>query len=318
MANFHPSNMVMVTDLSTRLNLNAVFSRVPIVYVNFVTGSPHNENPRIKVPFFGVNDIVVGLRFGTKSRGIRQTGGQLKNVIACDLQFANKNIHLKLSESKMTQVGALSEEMGLGAFSIMLEHIKMAADNWTHLHEYSKRSILEYAWSLKCAGDIPEFKDEWGCNTELDETARDYIGSFAHEPEFPESIIHMLSNEAPIYTQEPIREPGSRISANAVEPKFLEHRIANSVYNYNIGIRLSLIKTSRNLLEMGFDTSYHNWNNAKNFQALIADGDETKVSLHRFTVYQNGSIRQSSPSTVAEAYRIHKILVDAIMVAQNM
>lgn len=377
---FRATNMVMVTHANQNINLLSLYELLTLVQVDFTVGMKHSEGSRVKVPFFGVEGAIVAVRFMNKSRGIRNKGGQLRNVVAIDIQYCNKNIHLKVSTNKVALMGALTEAMGNGAFQLLLAHMEMVQGHYAWLKQlpadklqasikwlcetlYGPPTDEDLRNTLKKRDDPDVMKAFASLPRDVDKRTVTYLSMFAHEYKFYNDFVTKLETiltlQAPIYTQLPKLGPG---------------KIHNAVYNYRIGCRVSLVQLCRLLLERGYGASYQNWCKSKSMQVMVPiksndaldalqdldledegdEGDEEKFHLplpvkqemkvgaeqpgtpevpsppaaksdrakrpaHRFTIYQGGAIRQSSPSihTVAEQVKntllkdIHEILATA-------
>src|SRR5437868_5497725 len=118
------STLTMTTPLNGVVDIDTLFRLLPITYPKTLSGGPIQiPKSRGKIPFFGLEGIIISARYAKKSRGARVGGGFMSNVISVDLQTGQKNIHLKVSGSKLQLTGALSEEMGDRAFSTMCWHV---------------------------------------------------------------------------------------------------------------------------------------------------------------------------------------------------
>lgn len=135
MEDFLPTNMTVVCRLTESIDLDACAKMLTRVPVNFKFKA--DKHTRKKVPFFGTNGCIIGIRYKGSSYGIRVGGNQLNNCIAIDLQCSYKNIHLKLSSNKITCVGALAIEMSKESFEWILSHLKMVNDHWKHFYTLS-------------------------------------------------------------------------------------------------------------------------------------------------------------------------------------
>lgn len=435
--NFLPTNMTVVCELSDIIDLDVVskmLTRVPVNFkIKIVT------NTREKVPFFGVNGCIIGIRYKGASCGIRVGGKQLNNCVAIDLQCCNKNVHLKLSPKKMTCVGVLSKEMGEESFGWILSYIQMVNGHWKHFHSLS--SILQQD-TLRWITEIM-FKKSDDVNDDLymfddpiilelfdfipdnvDYTTAKYLSMFTYDAaeiillyqsfdvfiskirkfyqlntlEEQEEIVRQIcqlykNNVGQLsfeeiweflscnnqvsdsffnkcideikYQQSKVLTPyqsfldrintlltfgeKDQISKNICyvkEPTFGNVNIENSVFNYNLGTDISLIKVCSELHKRGFNVGFHNWNSHKSLivtiplnmieeidedtdfdgSCEIKDDDEIIEEMindkkankaHTFQIYQRGSIRQTSPTLPHIAYQIKKILVDEILSIVN-
>lgn len=277
---FKATNMVMVSILDTNLTLPSIYELLTLVHVKYTIGMRHGGGSRVKIPYFGVEGAIVSVRFGMKSRGIRNEGGQLRNVVSIDLQFAGKNIHLKISEHKILLAGALTQEMGNCAFQLTINHIEMVQGHWTHIkslpiemrdasikwlcdvvrgdedtaniegkdHKVNKTKDMQDPKMIETLSKIPE---------NLDARCIKYLSTFVSEykyhHEFIGKLVNIFSLETPIYTS---------------LPRSISSTIVNSIYNYRVGERVSLIKLVSGLNNKGYAVLYHNWNSSKSIQVM--------------------------------------------------
>ncbi len=145
---FEPSNMVMVCNIDSSLNLPMISELITLVPVNFTLNS--RQNNRVKIPFFGIERAIISISYDLKRRGIRKGGGQLRNIVAIDLQYHEKNIHIKISEKNLLLMGILNDEMGREASIVCLEHIKMVNDLWINLKNLPRKVLKKtYKWLIK-------------------------------------------------------------------------------------------------------------------------------------------------------------------------
>ena len=261
------TNMVMVIPLNRTLNLPALYELLTLAIVDFVVGTNPAPGGRAKVPYFGKEQVIVGARFRDQSRGIRKNGGQLRNVVAIDLQHCQKNIHLKVSETKITMMGLLSEAMGTTCAQVLLAHIDMVQNHWLHLRGLSSETLnASIQW---LCGSLYEEDGKRKSDAEIadvfakipegiDERGTRYLSMFAEEYElysdFAAKLQTVLTLPTPICPRLPTLGLG---------------KISNAVYNYNIGSRVSLITLCQELLKRGYGASYHNFHRSKSLQVVI-------------------------------------------------
>jgi 2C-methyl-D-erythritol 2,4-cyclodiphosphate synthase len=112
------STITMTATLTSSINIKSVFEILPIVHPRNPDGTKfmHPKNTREKIPYFGVENIIVCVKYINKIRGIRQNKKHMNNVISVDLQVYNKNINLKLAKNNLQLTGATSDVMGRNSF----------------------------------------------------------------------------------------------------------------------------------------------------------------------------------------------------------
>jgi hypothetical protein len=119
------STITMVCSLAGEIDIGAACEILPVYHPLNTDGTKfyHPLKTRNKIPYFGVKNAIVCVKYKGAIRGIRQNKGQMNNVISIDLQCCNKNINIKLARQKMQLTGASSEAMGNEAFQAMCDII---------------------------------------------------------------------------------------------------------------------------------------------------------------------------------------------------
>jgi hypothetical protein len=338
------STITMITPIEGEVDLNAAYEALCILYPKNTDGTRfvHPEKTRNKIPYFGVSNVIVCIKYKGKVRGIRQNTGQMNNVVSIDLQCCNKNINLKLSRTGIQLTGASSEEMGNEAFEILCTHLNMIQDNIklkNSLSEEIKKETVDWitgnpSLNMENFENPPE-----KINKELVSMLSGYFSEFDKYEDFCEKV-HKVMNI-------------NHLCTDNVKP--LTSNISNSVYNYTLGKEISLLKMTNHLYSKGFNVSFHNWNctylnvsipifnssssssphsmassstlktessaDTKELEDLSDDEEETttiaskkpnKIKAHRFIIYRKGSIKQTSPTTFTQALEIRNTLLESI------
>lgn len=332
--------MVMVSNFSENsgFNLSIVYELITLIYVGFnLKGQPKN---RIKIPYFGVDRAIISASHNSERRGIRIGGGQIPNSVALDLQYANKNIHIKINKNNFLSMGILNETMGEEASNVCLEHIKMISkiwDSFLKLSSKEKDEIIEFTLNLvkKNEDQIYMYDDEkiWNyINTDLTPRKKiiRYLTMFTYEYNtyhlFKQKMSVIKNINTPLYIEK--------------FPKINDIDISNSIYNYNMNITLPMVYLSTELNAKQIPVLYNNWlepnvlyvmlpvsilhkkdetdaikkmideeGNIKNVKKKLT---MTNIKAHRFQINKKGSIRQTSPSTVAMAFEVRNLIVGFI------
>lgn len=334
-SDFKVSNLVMVAKLNCEISsLSQLYDCLVIHKVDFTIGTKLRGIGRETVPFFGINNILIGLKYEKLYRGIYRPKGHLPNLVGIDIQTFDKNHNLKLGNNKILLTGGKSEESSIKTFQIMIDHIKMTDYNLKTLMGLSmerKQTLRDWIFSnyLCCEIDdkgvkhihLKSFKDcfELACNSEFkDEELRSlkYLTMFVVEykdyMEYAEKIDRIMSYIYPLLFED------LRIETT---------KVCNGVYTFNLGVGFSLLKICQYLSTIKRDdgmprygVSFHNWSskmqtsiicpiNPEDVQSPYSgeggtegssDDEEKpknkKLEAHRFTVSQKGSVKQYSPT----------------------
>jgi hypothetical protein len=139
------STITMICSLEGNIEISNAFEILPVFYPLNPDGTRfyHPIKTRNKIPYFGIKDAIVCIKYKGIIRGIRQNEGQMNNVISIDLQCCNKNINLKLARSKIQLTGASSEEMGNEAFKVLCNHINTIYNDFLYKNSLSEETKVK-------------------------------------------------------------------------------------------------------------------------------------------------------------------------------
>lgn len=301
--NYKTMNIVTVVPLSVPLNLQQIYELVPIINVNYTM-----EGKKPKIPYFGLDNVIIGVRYKMKNRGVRKNGKQLRNVVAIDLQCENKNVHIKISRGHLQQTGATSHDMADRAFAKMVSHLVMVNDNYKYLFGQGKQTLQESVdYLFSCTNndgevinyDNPKFERALseapvGVDKRIVMTLSMYLPEYNSHDEYKQKVMEILDFDKIIYD--------GQLTKSA-------SRICNGIYSHRYEKSVSLIAVGKLFNDLGYGVCYHNWHSSKSIKIMkiIEDGSVVKkknrIPAHRFLIYQKGYIQQSSPTEkeVAEA-----------------
>lgn len=345
------STITMICSLMGEIDIGAACEILQVFHPLNPDGTKfyHPLKTRNKIPYFGVKNAIVCVKYKGAIRGIRQNKGQMNNVISIDLQCCNKNINIKLARQKMQLTGASSEAMGNEAFQSMCDIINNLATELAYfstLNEETVNNTLKFLFE----------------NTQNKEVLNGF-NPFNNDIKIPKNVDNMLLSFLNKYTGDCNSHSGfidkiyrimsfktiadSKISVS-------HSRISNSVYNYNLGKEISLLNMTNHLYKKGFNVSFHNWcnthlnvsiqvvNNDKSYTPKskssttsslntiesehdVAEGSDVeaeendkveekdeKIKVHRFIIYRGGSIKQTSPTKYEEAIASKASLMKAL------
>jgi hypothetical protein len=331
------STITMTASLTSSINIKLAFEILPIIYPKNLDGSNfvHPKNTRNKIPYFGVENAIVCVKYKGKIRGIRQNEGQMNNVVSLDLQTGNKNINLKLAKTRVQLTGATSDTMGEKSFEVLCSHINLVQDHLNHIRnlpdnvrektihwvnsetlpkEGNKIPKFNYPYILEKSQEVPNVDIRFAMFlwqfTEDFEDYTDFNRKF-------KSVVEIC------YSKEDVILETDTVG-------ICDCKISNSVYNYNIGLEVSLIELTKFLHKKGFNVQFHNWNSTHLKVSIpimdeISDFDNefetktvesvgsAKIKAHRFSIHRGGgSIKQTSPSNSAAASAARRNLLSAI------
>jgi hypothetical protein len=347
------STITMVCSLAGEIDISAACEILPVYHPLNPDGTKfyHPLKTRNKIPYFGIKNAIVCVKYKGAIRGIRQNKGQMNNVISIDLQCCNKNINIKLARQKMQLTGASSEAMGNEAFDAMCEIVNNLSVQLSYFSTLSE----------KVTQNTMKFLFEHTNNTQLLNTLKP-LGKV----KIPDNVDEHLLNFLNAYYDDCTSHSGfvdkiyrvmnfKKIADSKIS--VTHSRISNSVYNYSLGKEISLLSMTNHLYKKGFNVSFHNWCNThlnvsipvlndKSFtpkskssttstislstihtehseedecNEVVNEEDdnevvekEEKIKVHRFIIYRGGSIKQTSPTKYEDAIASKASLMKAL------
>ncbi len=338
------STITMTASLTSSINIKVAFDILPVIYPRNPDGSKfaHPKNTRNKIPYFGVENAIVCVKYKGKIRGIRQNEGQMNNVVSVDLQTGNKNINLKLAKTRVQLTGATSDSMGTNSFEILCSHLNMIQYQLNYIRAISDKVRQATIYWVSDAtipkedGKIPrlnyEFITEQAEKGIIDSRFATFLWQFSDEFENYKDFNNKLKSVLEIiYSNEQVILETDTVGV-------VDCKISNSVYNYNIGLDVSLIELTKFLHKKGFNVQFHNWNSthlkvsipildskeesdndfdeedeSETIRTGSSSSSANKIKAHRFSVHRGGgSIKQTSPSDSASAAAARRTLLSAI------
>lgn len=337
------STITMTASLSSSINIAIAFEILSVLVPYNPDGTRfiHPENTRNKIPFFGVENAIVCVKYKGKIRGIRQNVGQMNNVVSVDLQVCNKNINLKLARNRVQLTGATSEDMGKTSFEILCSHINMIQNHLDYIRKLNC-NVKQYTmkWIIDTINknndntinkiSYEEIQKESENNEMLDFKFASFLYQFNIEYEKFTDYYDKFSKiiEICLGTENVILEDNSVIVVN--------WKISNSVYNYSLDLEekdISLLGLSKFLYQKGFSVDYHplisthlkivipldETNETDSFECFddnnssSSSSSSNKIKTHRFSIHRGGvSIKQTSPSNSELASEARERLLSAI------
>ena len=106
------TTMTLIFQLDCKIDLNKIFFLIPITKIPYELVS--KARIRYKIPHYKEPGSILSMRYRGMTRGIlRSTSGkQFKNSITLDLSLKEKNVNIKLCNSKTRQMGSKMQMCG--------------------------------------------------------------------------------------------------------------------------------------------------------------------------------------------------------------
>ena len=338
-SDFNPNNMVVVIRWKGDINLDEAFILLPIQTIEEDT-NPSAIKKKLKIPYYGIEDILVSVRYKKNARGLRSSSGQPDNFVSIDLQIGKRNVHIKLSSENAVVMGVTSIEAATEAVECLLDTIYMTDQNMAYLRKCDSDTIdraYEYIVGLCKEGEIglglPDsdvFKQDLDIyNNKNKDKIDERIANILLVRAYEMSKIENLTNIFAKFTySKPIDNNGVIITTTEV---------CNSAYNYKllfvneIGEKVNGVFVLKNLAcailalnNPNITSSSHSWASkycnivvstygVKNGKLLMKDNSgKRKQHVHRLNVSEKGSIRLWCCSRQPEAYLLHLLIYNII------
>lgn len=329
---YNPSTLTMSAKLvnatekayigDTTLNILNIIKFIAVTHLF------DSEDKRIKlvagkrnvIPYYGIDGIIIGSFYKNINRGIRSSS--MNNMASLDLQFEERNIHIKLSKSNITCVGAVSYENGRNALETVIEHFNMLKEN------------VDYCKSL----DLDEVKRnvDWLYNNcfSIDEDGKkkllrrkDFIKKIETKTKLNNRFLTILSYylEDP-YEGDEYEAYKDKINEFLTGPDLFHGSIESintSIYNSVFHIELCDKKKDlkipiHNLAYLFLTKGYHvEFFNAFSEGLSICipideEKDSDKSYKHRLNITDGGSIKIISPTSKEESYDKYRKVMEVV------
>ena len=138
---FKPNNMVIIVWWKNEISLHEAFHCLPIVVIDDHP-TKNKKSDKLKIPYYGTEDIIVSIRHKRGARGLRSLTKQQDNFVSVDLQTSNKNVHIKLSKNNAEVMGVTSLEQGLDSVQCLLDLIHQTDDNLEFLRNSLSDDVI--------------------------------------------------------------------------------------------------------------------------------------------------------------------------------
>lgn len=287
-------------------DLKILFDLLQIIYFDYTIGTKLKDMGRETVPYFGIENIIVGLKYENEMRGIKRKDGYIKGVLGIDIQCCNKNIHLGISRTKIHITGSKNENMSTYAVEIFLQHVQMINDNFLRLKNTENLNII-YEWLLNHVKinfelNIDVFFEQLPEN--LDKDCCTFLFLYAYEYKNTSQFMENYYKKLYIINHY-IFNNNSLIEKI---PTIKSCEICNVIYNFNLGKEIKLKETNMYLINLGYKSSYNNLIGKKIYVVIPTEKED---KIHRFTINKSGSVTLRSSGDYNDAKeKITKLFED--------
>jgi uncharacterized membrane protein len=240
-------NIVMTANVShdsnaTDIDLSSVAMMMPMLDI---LGFNHKPNTKLKIPYYGFENAVVSIRYGTYYRGVRVTAKPLKNNIYIDLQLRGKNQHLKVSSKKIHITGVRTEDTGSLCISVIKNKINNIIDRLEDIRNLDdKESFIK----LCHEDDIPENHPHYDLLSfvRVNKELRSNVDTSAPDHYSYDEFVNNVVNGALTPCNKHIN--------------ILDQSLRNQVFYVNVCFEICLVTLCKLITSAGHGASFNNWN----------------------------------------------------------
>ena len=298
---FKPSTITLAGNFNISVDINNLSNWMPICNIFNEKGERQRlvSGSRESIKYFGPEGAIVSMCYKKTRRGMRT--GAMNNMISADMQYNQKNIHLKISSTSITSVGTRSIENGKQVFTAMTEHInnlKNKLDNINKLSEEEKEKNI--IWLQDNISNKQDIRKKIENNDDINKYFLNFCLLFIDDTENLDNYISKMKK-----LLKPIYICHDDLICNSFT-------IYNSVYHISPinkrNFRMPLHRLAPYLASRGVAVEYHNWTSEG--VNICFDIKEVKEGInhankeykHRFSIHETTKIRQCSPTSKKEAY----------------
>ena len=331
------TTMTLVFILEGCVSLEPAFSLLPITRMEFTP--PKRQKKKFELPHCQTPGAILSMRYSGDTRGIiRSTSGRyFKNSITIDLSTREKNVSIKLSQSKIQMCGASSENQGREGAQHLIDHLLIIQEELDYMQGNLEQAKSTLAWLVdatkgkQVSRPVHVIQTQIVTNADTGEDEEIKESVFSHNEkdykiEIPEDLSgapderiakFLVRHHADFdFHSFFVSEMEWILSIDQVTTRPLSIRkILKAMvnYNYNLGFTVDRYTLYEEMLgRHGFVSSYDNCveHCVKIKLPYIPDDDEgsvrrkNKVPCHCFLVYKSGVVTQTGPGEekMREAY----------------
>jgi hypothetical protein len=144
------TTMTLIFQLECKIDLNKIFFLIPITKIPYELVS--KARIRYKIPHYNKPGSILSMRYRGMTRGIlRSTSGKhFKNSITLDLSLKDKNVNIKLCNSKTREQGSKMQMCGAKSLEQGMEGAKEVLSKILKIQEILERMESNPALKRKC------------------------------------------------------------------------------------------------------------------------------------------------------------------------
>jgi len=301
---FKPSTITIAGSFNISVDIKNIADWIPIKNIFDKDGKRQHlvSGSRESIKYFGPEGCIVSMCYKKTRRGMRT--GAMNNMISADMQYNHKNIHLKISSTRITSVGTNSLEDGEKVFKLMTQHIvnlKNLLDEINLIDKEEKIKNIEWLTKNINNDNCQTLSQKIKNSTEdINSSFLNFCSLFIEDQDDMKLYLEKISQ-----LLDPVVICNDELECN-------NFTIYNSVYHISPiekrNFRMPLHRLAPFLANKGIAVEYHNWTSEG--VNICFDIEERKSGLnhcnkeykHRFSIHETTKIRQCSPTHKKEAY----------------
>jgi len=154
------TTMTLIFQLDCKIDLNKIFFLIPITKIPYELVS--KARIRYKIPHYNKPGSILSMRYRGMTRGIlRSTSGKhFKNSITLDLSLKEKNVNIKLCNSKTRQMGSKMQMCGAKSLDQGMEGAKEVLNKISHIQDILNRVESNPEMKTKCIEHLHKAMEE--------------------------------------------------------------------------------------------------------------------------------------------------------------
>lgn len=154
------TTMTLIFQLDCKIDLNKIFFLIPITKIPYELVS--KARIRYKIPHYEKPGSILSMRYRGMTRGIlRSTSGKhFKNSITLDLSLKDKNVNIKLCNSKTRQSGSKMQMCGAKSLDQGMEGAKEVLKKIDHIQNILDRMESNPTLKQKCIEHLHRAMEE--------------------------------------------------------------------------------------------------------------------------------------------------------------
>lgn len=154
------TTMTLIFQLDCKIDLNKIFFLIPITKIPYELVS--KARIRYKIPHYDKAGSILSMRYRGMTRGIlRSTSGKhFKNSITLDLSLKDKNVNIKLCNSKTRQSGSKMQMCGAKSLEQGMEGANEVLKKISHIQTILDRMEANPSLKQKCIDHLHRAMEE--------------------------------------------------------------------------------------------------------------------------------------------------------------